>query len=304
MRADIHQHIWTQPLLEALRARRALPFVRVEHEVTVLYCAHERPYVIDVAAEAPDRRQWLVREDDLDRAVIALSSPIGIEALPREAATELIEAHLVGVGELPREFAAWGPVPLDQPTPDDVDALLARGCVGISVPAGALSSFEDLERIAPMLERVAARRVPLLVHPGPAQARSGCPSSLTEPLWWPALTDYVAQMNAAWLTFAALGRREHPQLVVVFTLLAGGAPLHAERLLARGGPAVDLRDPHVFYDISSYGPVAIEAMARQVGAAQLLYGSDRPVVEPVASGWEDALKRGSAQLLAEVGAPV
>lgn len=129
----------------------------------------------------------------------------------------------------------------------------------------------------------------------------GCPAgrgqSLNEPRWWSALTDYVAQMQAAWLTFASRGRREHPGLRIVFAMLAGGAPLHAERLAARGGPGIVLKDPLSFYDTSSYGPLAIEATARRVGAAQLVYGSDRPVIEPVPTGRDRLLQEQAAQLL-------
>ena len=63
-------------------------------------------------------------------------------------------------------------------------------------------------------------------------------------------------------------------------MLAGGAPLHAERLAARGGPADARHDPLVFYDTSSYGPRAIDAMVRVVGVEQLVYGSDRPSSTP------------------------
>ena len=45
-------------------------------------------------------------------------------------------------------------------------------------------------------------------------------------------------------------------------MLAGGAPLHLERLAARGGPADRALDPLNFYDTSSYGPRAIDAMLR------------------------------------------
>ena len=58
--------------------------------------------------------------------MIALSSPIGIEALPRDAAHELIDAHLVGVGSLGDRFSAWGPLAVDRPQPGDVDRLLAQ----------------------------------------------------------------------------------------------------------------------------------------------------------------------------------
>ena len=59
-------------------------------------------------------------------------------------------------------------------------------------------------------------------------------------------------------------------------MLAGLAPLHRERLLARGGEVV--RDPGVFLDISSYGLRAVDAVLRETGVDQLVFGSDRPVV--------------------------
>ena len=62
-------------------------------------------------------------------------------------------------------------------------------------------------------------------------------------------------------------------------MLAGLAPLHAERLFARGGPAPAV-DPLCFYDCSSYGSRAVAAIGEVVGRSQILYGSDRPVVDP------------------------
>ena len=222
--------------------------------------------------------------------------------MTRDSALELIDAHLAGVESLGERFSGWGPLPLDRPEPDDVDRLLARGCVGVSLPAGALAGAGALDALGPVLERVASRGAPLFVHPGP-----GPPGSREAVAgragWWPALTAYVAQMQAAWLAFAALGRPRHPELVVVFSMLAGGAPLLSERLDTRGGPAVDLHDPRVFYDTSSYGPAAVEAMARRVGPEQLVYGSDRPVLEPLPTGREvDAAGERGATADADEGA--
>ncbi len=298
MRVDVHQHIWTSPLLDRLSARCAPPLVRRSDGLVVLHCAAEHPYVIDVVAEAPERRATLVRDDGLDLALIAISSPVGIEALPRDSALSLIDAHLEGVGMLPKEFAAWGPIALDGADADEVDDLIARGCVGISLPAGALAGPDRFELVGAVLERIAARGVPLLVHPGRAPGQRSDDVALGEPPWWRALTDYISQMQAAWLTFASHGRREHPELVVVFAMLAGCAPLLSERLATRGGPAVELRDPRVFYETSSYGPTAVEAIARRVGAAQLVYGSDRPVIEPIATGRDLILQANGAGLIA------
>ena len=116
---------------------------------------------------------------------------------------------------------------------------------------------------------------PLFVHPGPA------PGS---PAWFPALTSYVAEMHEAWHWWAAFGRALYPSVRVVFAMLAGLAPLHAERLAARGGPAEAVHDRLTYFDTSSYGPRAIDAMLRVVGVDRLLYGTDVPVVEPVALG--------------------
>ena len=83
------------------------------------------------------------------------------------------------------------------------------------------------------------------------------------PAWWPALTDYVTQMQVAWHAFAVWGRAAHPRLRVCFALLAGLAPLQRERLVARGGRAES--DPRVFLDTSSYGSRTVDALVREVG---------------------------------------
>ncbi|MGA8363205.1 MAG: amidohydrolase family protein [Solirubrobacteraceae bacterium] len=282
MLIDIHQHYWTEPLIEALSRRRELPFVRSEHGLNVLYLAGERPFVLDLSCETLDQRAALVELDGLDRALVCLSSPLGIESLPRAQALGLIDAYHDGAFALGAPFGVWGALALDSPDPEDVDRALDRGCVGVSLPAGALASVEAHARLHPLLARLESRDAPLFVHPGPGLGASprAHECSLEDPLWWPALTRYVFDMQAAWLSFRTLGRVAHPRLRVVFAMLAGLAPLHAERLASRGGPPPDEHDPLAFFETSSYGPAAIRALAERVGPTQLLYGSDRPVVEP------------------------
>jgi 6-methylsalicylate decarboxylase len=291
IKIDIHQHLWTEPLVQALTERRDLPFVRREHGLTVLFLAGERPYVLDLSNDEPTCRAALVELDGLDRALLCLSSPLGIESLPREQSLPLIDAYHDGALSLDGPFGVWGAVALDRPDPDDVDRVIGRGCVGLSLPAGALSSVEGLSRLRTVLARLELLGAPLLVHPGPGpnEPQTVGEASLGDPLWWLALTRYVADMQAAWLAFLAAGRLQHPELRVVFSMLAGLAPLHAERLASRGGPASYVPDPLVFYDTSSYGPSAVHTLAELVGAQQLLYGSDRPVVEPGELGMPDEL---------------
>ena len=268
-RADIHQHLWPDGLLSSLARRTAPPRLRRAGRAWVLELDGDAPF--DPREHDVAERASLAEADGLARVVVAPSSPLGVESLPLAEAEPLLDAFHTGVLEAGAPFELWGGIPLADPTPDRVRALLSAGAVGLSLPAGALSGPAGIERLGPALE--ALGDAPLFVHPGPAAG---------EPAWFPALTAYVAEMATAWHAWAQWGRPAHPRLRVVFAMLAGLAPLHAERLAARGGPASAVHDPLTAFDTSSYGPLAVDAMLRVVGVDRLLYGSDRPVIEPVA----------------------
>jgi len=291
MRIDVHQHLWTEPLLAALEQRTTPPFARGG----TIHTPGEAPATIDLGGERPQARRALLARDGVDRAVIAISSPIGIEALPRAQAQPLIDAHLDGVLAAGETFMAWGPIALDAMGPADVDAVCDRGAIGVSMPAGALSSAAAVGAAMAVLERACTRGVPVFVHPGPGIADAPPGPAPGEPPWWPAMTRYVSQMQAAWLALETFARPPLPSLRVVYAMLAGCAPLLGERLAARSGSGAP-PSPLSFYETSSFGAIAIDAMARAVGIAQLLHGTDRPVVEPAIHGRERELAEHAAWL--------
>jgi 6-methylsalicylate decarboxylase len=266
-RVDIHQHFWPEGLLSSLARRTALPRLRGG----VLELPGEPPSGVHAHDHDPGERLALAAADGLQRVLIAPSSPLGLEALPEAEA--LLEDFHAGVLELGPPFELWAGLVLADPSAERVESLLDRGAVGLCLPAGTLTSPAGLERLGPALARLEARGAPLLVHPGPAAAPGA-------PAWWPALNGYVAEMSAAWHAWAEWGRAQHPRLRVAFAMLAGLAPLHAERLAARGGPSGAVHDSLTAFDTSSYGSRALDAMLRVVGVDRLLYGSDRPVVAP------------------------
>ena len=277
-RTDVHQHIWPEPFVAALARRTAPPRLRPDaHGALHLELAGEPPSLFSRADHAAGARLRATAQDGIDRVFVAPSLPLGIEALRAEEARPLIDAWLDGVLELGAPFAPWGSVPLDGAVPRDVDALLDRGCVGLALSAATVAAPAWLDRAGVLLEALARRDAPLFVHPGPV------PAGRAPAGWWPALTGYVADLHAARLAWAAWGRRAHPRLRVAFAALAGGAPLHAERVAARGGPAGLADDPLAFSDTSSYGPLAIDAVGRVVGIDQLVLGSDRPMVDGCAA---------------------
>jgi len=270
---DLHQHLWPEALLALLERRSAPPRLRRDAGGLILELAGEPPAAFSPAAHDPVARAAMAVADGIDRVVVAPSSPLGIESLPAAEARRLLDAFHSGILELGAPFELWGALAV--PEAEAAEAVLEAGAAGVCLPAGELAGPVRLERLGPLLELLAARGAPLLVHPGPAP-----PGPLGAPDWWPSMTGYVAGMQAAWLAFAEWGRPAHPELKVVWAMLAGGAPLHAERLAARGGPAGALHDDRAWFDVSSYGPRAVDAMLRAVGVDRLVLGSDRPVIEP------------------------
>jgi hypothetical protein len=278
LRIDVHQHLWPEPLLAELTRRREAPRLRRRDGSWVIEVPGEPDYAVRLTDHDPDRRAELVLADGLDRAYVALSCPLGIEALPPGAARPLLDAWHEGAAALPSEFGAWAAPCMSDPDPAELAALLDQGFAGACVPAEALATEAGFDRCGPLLEVLEAHEAPLLVHPGPAPGTLSAASTAAAPgvpSWWPALTRYVAAMNAAWHAFGVFGRPAHPHLRVCFAMLAGLAPLHSERLVARGGAAA--ADPDVFLDTSSYGPRAVDAVIRELGVDALAHGSDRPV---------------------------
>ena len=268
---DVHQHLWPEPLRAALARREAPPRLRRRGAEWWLELAGEPPSPLLPAEHDPDARAALAERDGTERVLIALSLPLGVQALPEPEARPLLDAFHDGIAELGAPFELWA-TPVDGA---DTARLLSAGARGACLPAGELAGEAGLGRAAGVLAELEARGAPLFVHPGPAP-----PAASGAPAWWAAMTAYVAEMHAAWHAWAAWGRSAHPRLRVLFAMLAGCAPLHAERLSARGGPAAALHDELTFFDVSSYGRRTVDAMLRVVGVDRLVLGSDRPVAEP------------------------
>jgi 6-methylsalicylate decarboxylase len=275
---DVHQHLWPPALVEELRRRRQPPYL----DGWVLHLDGEPPYSVDPADHDLSRRA--AQEDGL--VLLSLSSPLGIESLAPAEAPGLLDAWHGFADDLPADYGLWAAPALVEPDLDGLEKILAHDRVhGLQVPATALSTPSALETLAPVLATAQQADLPVLVHPGPATAHA-----TDQPAWWPALTSYVAQQSAAWHSWHVAGRSLLPTLRIAFVALAGLAPLHHERLAQRGG-SLGAIDRHVYYETSSYGTQAIDAMSRVVGVDPLVNGSDRPYAEPTHPGLGEALSQ-------------
>ena len=276
---DVHQHLWPAEVLRALERRTAPPCASWTAGGWRLELPGEPAFLVDPADHDVATRAAGVHAAGLDRALVALSTPVGIEALPAADAAPLLEAWNDATAALPDELGWWGSVPLAAAAHDVVaaaDAALDAGATGIVVAAGALATPDGVRRRGPLLDRLQERLAPLFVHPGPGPW-APAPSAV-DAGWWAPSTRYVAELQAAWHAWTGWGREAHPGLHVVWAALAGLAPLHAERTALRGGPAPSEPDPLAFYDTSGYGPRALRWMACAVGTSQLVHGTDAPVV--------------------------
>lgn len=271
---DVHQHLWPDALVTELRRRTEPPRL----DGWLLHTATEAPFRVDPGHHDPTARLDL----DHDRALVllSLSAPLGIEALPPEEAEPLLNAWHTGLLALATEsggrFAGWASVSEHEPDLTGLATLFAEHpetVVGVQIPAGQLADPGALDRVAPVLQACADAGRPVLVHPGVAQA------TIDSPPWWPAMVDYPNQLQAAWWTWRAAGRRLVPGLRMCFVAGAGLAPVQHERFAARSGEAFVI-DPDVFVDTSSYGRQGVDALVRALGVDALVLGTDRPYAGP------------------------
>jgi hypothetical protein len=277
---DVNQHLWRTALIAAWRRRTAPPLLRG----WVLELDGEAPHQVDPADHDPSARATHAAADRLDLVFVSLSSALGIEELPPDEAEELLDAYHDGAPELRHPFRAWASACLSEIDASALDRRLDQGFVGLQLPATAVRDAAGYERVSPLLELLEERGRPLFIHPGPPGAMP--PEA---PGWWPPIVSYVQQMHAAWFAFRLHGRPAFPGLRACFAMLAGLAPLHGERLLARAGERAAV-DADVFLDVSSYGTRAIDATLRVLGVDVLVNGSDRPYAAPVEPALGDAVQ--------------
>ena len=271
MSVDLHQHVWPEPFLDALRARRSGPRL----DGWELHLPGERTCAIDPAHHDAEARAALAAADGDEVVCVAPSAALGLDRLAPAEAEEFAAAWLDGALALPPPFRAWAMAGIRDPDPAALRDALERGAIGLEVAADVLAAPDGLDRLGPLLDVLEEAGAALLVHPGPA----GGDDAPGRPDWWAPVVPYVAQLHAAWWAWAADGRDRHPSLRVCFAALAGLWPLHGERRRARGGGRTAV-DPLTFVETSSYGTQAVDAVVRALGIDVVCHGSDRPYAEP------------------------
>src|SRR5262245_26849409 len=147
MRIDLHQHLWPDSLVEAMRARTEPPCL----DGDMVRVVHEKPFRLDLEPQRVDVRIAALDEVAIDRAVVSLSTPVGVEALPAEEARPLLDAYHAGVADAVASsggrLAAFAAVPLDAPDAgaSTIAGLIRDGFAGASIASEALASDRGLD---------------------------------------------------------------------------------------------------------------------------------------------------------------
>jgi 6-methylsalicylate decarboxylase len=248
---DLHRHLWPQSLVDALRARAEVPFLR--NGTLVL---EDGEHWLDPDAYCVERCLADLDRHGIDVAVVSCPPTLGI------ASDDLRAVYHDGMREAAAEsgggLLAFS---MDRPEP---------GFAGTCVAAGALL---DLDRLAPVLDEVERNGALLFVHPGPSPPPPGAPE------WWPAVVGYTMQMQAAYMAWLGAGVDRWPELRVLFAILAGGAPVQLERLRSRGFDVRRALRSNLHLDTASYGRRALELCLATYGSGALVFGSDAPVID-------------------------
>ncbi|GAA1780489.1 hypothetical protein GCM10009795_028440 [Nocardioides hankookensis] len=278
---DLHQHLWPEPLLEVLRRRTRTPYVRG----WTLHTAGEPEYAVAPADHDVERRIAQDLDAGTELACVSLSAPLGLESLPRDEAGLALDAWHAGAAALPAHFAPWASVPVVEPDLDELHRLLSGRFVGVQLAATQVATPDGWAGLGQVLRVAEQLGKPVFVHPGATDVVAAGPG------WWAPVVGYVGQLHAAWWAWHAVGGRgQFPALRVVFAAGAGLAPLHHERLSARGGEPGTV-DPDVFVDTSSYGAQGVDALIRVLGIDTVVLGSDRPYADPLPALFGEAATR-------------
>src|SRR3954465_13874500 len=142
---DIHQHLWPEGFVAALPARSDAPAVRRDGRGWLIRVRGEPDSPFGPATHAPAPRAADLPASGVRRALLCNSAPLGVEALPEDDARPLLEAWHEGVFAAGEPFGVWGALPVHGAVPADVEALLDRGAVGVSLPAALLADPDGVE---------------------------------------------------------------------------------------------------------------------------------------------------------------
>src|SRR5687767_11098402 len=121
---DVHQHLWPEAVLRVLERRSVPPTARWHDDRWRIELPREPGFDVDPRGHGLHER---ARALTVDRGLVALSSPVGLEALPAREALAAIAAWQEAATALPLELGWWAATP--EALQGEGEAELAREAI-------------------------------------------------------------------------------------------------------------------------------------------------------------------------------
>ncbi|HZP95512.1 MAG TPA: amidohydrolase family protein [Candidatus Limnocylindria bacterium] len=251
-----------------------------------------------------DRRLEEMGKSGLDVLVLSINPPSAVpadESLAAELMASANDGLLEACAAAPDRLLMLAALPL--PHADAALAELARlegraAVSGVCIGVSGISFAPDAAEWRPVLERVAALRLPLMLHPqliDPSRSDDPFAHAFAEYGLRSGVQAMVATSLAALRLVLSGCLDDLPELVVIVPHLGGVIPYLAQRLadqtMGRNARPLEhyLRE-RFFYDNCSYHHAALRCAIDTVGADRIMLGSDYPFRGPLGRCLETVLR--------------
>ncbi len=285
---DVHIHYLPPALLSTLLRRSHFP--RAERHGEALVLEFGNGYVEHVSARLtePDGMRESLQRTGVDLAMVSINQPgvlvldpIEAAAVARDANDELLQlvrdsdGAIEGLATLPWQDTGSAVAELER--------AVSIGLKGAMVCSNIAGEPLDASKFDPTFEAVAARSLPLLLHPTiPADVSMVSEHGLI------CAAGFLFDTTTAVLRLVFAGTFDrHPELRILLAHAGSLLPLLAGRVdreYARGALPVPLpegRHPAEYFrrlytDTIAGSPKAVELAVELVGADHVCFGSDYP----------------------------
>jgi predicted TIM-barrel fold metal-dependent hydrolase/nitrite reductase/ring-hydroxylating ferredoxin subunit len=296
MTIDMHCHYVPAEMAEALRRRRAAPWIEATDD------GRERLHMpIGSLAFGPDYIDMDARLEFMDRHRVArqmISFPglFGLDSRPADEALPLLSLFNDDLAALcrrhPDRFTGIAALPLA-----DMDAAVAElrrgrdlGLIGAILPVNGFESLAEAEKLCPLFEAGEALGAHFFIHPGrrPDQVPEHEPPPGTMPYADNVLArqalDVQARVASTMVTLLFSDFLDpYPNVSVHVANLGGTLPMviermdNATRLRAPEAPVPSSQAGRLYVDSASLGPRAIEIAVAVFGPDKVMFGTDCPI---------------------------
>lgn len=292
MPIDMHAHWVPKEVSALLRTRSAAPMIRVgdngqEH-------LHSLFRAMPIQSDFDDLNLRITEMDrhGVQRAVLSLTTVLGVEALPLADALPLCRAHNDAASAVcvahPDRFSAFAAVPVADLAVGLAEferAMDLPGIVGALLPGDGFLSAKRAERFRPFFEAANRRNAIFLVHYGKLADDAEPPRLDTSDNAHARVgtLDMQARLSQNMLTFCMTDfLKPYPNVTVLSHNLGGNIAFEVDRMDHRSMldrptdelPSKRIRAAHVLVDCNSLGARAIEMAVEAYGAEKIVFGSD------------------------------